>query len=128
MCPYYLDGDQTARDLTAAAGVVIPVEPLFVRLRAFSEAPFQSPLIKATDVASVQLSRTAERLLRRPPVDLGGNLSPLAATDGERRSLKTQQHAQRCWRRAGPRPSGRGVRLDAPRWPGPVDVLGPHPC
>jgi hypothetical protein len=60
MCPYYLDGDQVLSGLVTPcegswAGSEDPVIPVFSRR-----------LSMAADVASVQFSRTVERLLRRP--------------------------------------------------------------
>src|SRR6516164_3465987 len=66
VCPYYLDGDQArpiaSRREPIAPGPVIPV--------------FSRRLSMAADVASVQFSRTAERLLRRPAARSGVETTP----------------------------------------------------
>jgi hypothetical protein len=68
-----------------ASGPVIPV--------------FSRRLSMAADVASVQFSRTVERLVRRPALGMcGGDLCiAVRLTPGGRRSLKTQQHVRRVW-------------------------------
>jgi len=69
-----------------------------------------------TDVASVQFSRIAERLVRRPAMAVcGRDFSRGCATDDGRRSLKTQQHARRCLRPQPLRSSRRSsTTQDAP--------------
>ena len=55
VCPYYLDGDLAQRDLTSLAERFDLVGPGDTRL-------FSRRLSMAADVASVQFSRTVERL------------------------------------------------------------------
>jgi hypothetical protein len=82
MCPYYLDGDLAVPDPKVEGGPVIPV--------------CQPRLSSRLAVASVQFSRTVERLSRagRQRSSCERALRPHIAGGG-RRSLKTQQHALR---------------------------------
>src|SRR6476660_4141226 len=67
VCPYYLDGDQAPARREVGSGPVIPV--------------FSRRLSMAADVASVQFSRTARRLMPADPHDgaLGAELEPADA-------------------------------------------------
>jgi hypothetical protein len=97
-----------------ASGPVIPV--------------FSRRLSMAADVASVQFSRTVERLyagLRWACAD-AISISRLRLTPGGRRSLKTQQHAGGLDATSPPGSRvGRGLKRGAARRSGSVDMLGP---
>src|SRR6185312_1915224 len=90
MCPYYLDGDQVLSGLEAlasfSAGSEDPVIPVFSRR-----------LSMAADVASVQFSRTVERLHAGRPRALRSRLV-MTRPRGERRT-PVSQNSTACWRR-----------------------------
>ena len=123
VCPYYLDGDQARHDLAVLRAMVIPV--------------FSRRLSMAADVASVQFSRTVERLY-------AGRLRVLRAcllrhVHAISRRAPVSQNSTACWGRFAPREGRERPRERAPEvgrelaparspQPGSVDMLGPVLC